>query len=94
MTWQVPVLAPGESWSTSYFLSVDCKVPLGLDLANVATISGTGLESLSLTELVRTSNADVIQGMPKTGAEMDVVLGLFTTLMAAGAAFAHRKLAI
>ena len=94
MTWKVPTLAPGETWSTSYVLTVERKVPSGLDLANVATISGTGLESVSLTELVRTSSADVIPGLPKTGAGLDVLMGLMTMIMAAGATVAQRKLSI
>ena len=43
MTWEVPTLAPGETWSTTYVLSVERKVPKGLDLANVATISAANV---------------------------------------------------
>lgn len=94
MRWQVPVLQPGESWETTYVLAVSKNAPTGLELDNVATLRGSDLGNISLTEKVRTTRAGVLTGMPSTGAETDVMLGLALTLMAGVTAFMQRKMTL
>jgi hypothetical protein len=82
LLWNVPDLAPGETWKTSYVLSVSNALPRGTVLTNIATINGPDIDQISLTERVRTVRTGVITGMPRTGAAMDVLM----TALSSGAA--------
>jgi uncharacterized repeat protein (TIGR01451 family) len=85
ITWYVGTLNPGEEWSVQYNVRIDPNTPHGTQIANVVSVSGTGIESLSLTELVRTSSIGVMTKMPPSGAPLDVlcagVIALLSALM-------------
>ncbi len=93
MEWQVPVLKPGESWQTTYVLSVAENAPTGLMLDNVATLRGADVSGISLTERVRTNTSGVIGDFPETGAGMDTILALLMGLPALAATGIQRKIA-
>ncbi len=93
MEWQVPVLKPGESWQTTYVLSVSENAPTGLMLDNVATLRGADVSGISLTERVRTNQSGVIGDFPETGAGMDTILALLMGLPALAATSIQRKIA-
>lgn len=92
MLWQVPVLAPGESWETSYVLSVARDAPSGIALENVALLRGTDLQGVSLTETVQTNRSGVMQDFPTTGAGMDTMLAGLLALMALATSGVQRKI--
>jgi uncharacterized repeat protein (TIGR01451 family) len=94
MVWQVPVLKPGESWSTTYILSVASNAPTGMKLDNVATLRGSDVSSISLTERVSTNTSGVLGDLPTTGVGMDGFLALATALMALAATGVQKKLFI
>jgi LPXTG-motif cell wall-anchored protein len=62
-----------------------------MDLQNVASIRGSDLDGLALTEKVRMVKADVMKEFPQTGGAMDAVLGLLGMIGAAGSVVAQRK---
>lgn len=92
MVWKVPVLKPGESWSTTYVLSVSADAPTGLPLDNVATLRGHDVSGVSLTERVSTNTSGVLGDFPETGAGMDAILALLLAVPAFAAAGVQRKL--
>jgi len=94
MTWKVPVLKPNESWSTTYILSVAKNAPTGLSLDNVATLRGSDVSSISLSERVSTNTAGVLGDFPTTGAGMDAVLAAILALGALGATGMQKKLGL
>ncbi len=91
MIWAVPVLKPGESWKTSYVLSVSENTPSGMELDNVATLRGADVDGLSLTERVRTNQAGVLTDFPETGAGMDALLAMMLGFVSMGAAAMQKK---
>ncbi len=95
LQWQLPVLQPGQEWQTSYILAVSPNAPREIELTNIATISGNDLNSLSLTERVRTVRTGVIHGMPQTGASVADLYAYATafsgTLSAAGFQLLRRR---
>ncbi len=91
MVWAVPVLKPGESWQTSYVLSVSENTPSGMELDNVATLRGADVDGLSLTERVRTNQAGVLTDFPETGAGMDTLLAMMLGFVSMGAAAMQKK---
>lgn len=91
MVWAVPVLKPGESWKTSYVLSVSENTPSGMELDNVATLRGADVDGLSLTERVRTNQAGVLTDFPETGAGMDALLAMMLGFASMGAAAMQKK---
>lgn len=92
LVWQVPVLQPGETWTASYTLSVSEDAPTGMALDNVATLRGTDLSNISLTERVSTNTSGVFGEFPSTGAGMDVFLAITTAMLALGTAAMQKKL--
>lgn len=94
MTWAVPVLKPGESWKTSYVLSVAPNAPTGMQLDNVATLRGADVNGLSLTERVRTNSSGVLREFPMTGAGMDAFMAAAVAVLAMGAGFMQKKFVI
>ncbi len=94
MTWSVPVLQPGESWQTSYVLSVAKNAPNAMELNNVATIRGTDLRGLSLTETVTANTSGVLRDFPSTGVGMDAIIGMMLAAGALATTAAHRKLGL
>ena len=83
-TWNIAELQPGQSWSVQYRMQVNPSVAHGVRLTNVATVSGEGLEELSLTERVQTVHIGVLTKLPKSGASLDLLFLLFTGILGAG----------
>ncbi|HCI03693.1 TPA: hypothetical protein DE059_02080 [Candidatus Peribacteria bacterium] len=79
IVWNVPVLNPGEGWEVHYTVRVFSNVPHGMEIANIVSVNGEGLESISLSERVRVGSVGVVTKMPKSGAPLDVI---FASLMA------------
>ncbi len=93
LIWTVPVLKPGETWTATYVLSVSADAPSALELDNVASLRGSDVSGLSLTERVRTNKSGVIRDFPETGAGMDAILALVLAAAAVVTSGAQRKLA-
>lgn len=93
MEWKIPVLKPGESWQTTYVLSVSANAPTGMMLDNVATLRGADVSGVSLTERVRTNSSGVLGEFPSTGVGMDALLATMLAFVALGATGAQKKLA-
>lgn len=91
MRWKVPVLQPGESWQTSYTLSVDPKAPKGIDLSTVATIRGSDLEDVSLDDRVQTERSDIMEDFPQTGGAWEGIIGSVLSLTAAASTLLQRR---
>ncbi len=84
LAWNVPVLAPGETWQTSYVLDISPDAPQGSLLANIATLGGPDVEMVPLTERVRAVQTGVLIRLPQTGAAWDVLFVLTSSLTTAG----------
>jgi len=83
IVWDIPRLEPGEGWEVSYTARVSSGAPHGMEIANVVSVQGEGLERISLTERVRTSSIGVITKLPSSGVPMDLLLaGLMMILSA------------
>lgn len=93
MEWQVPVLKPGESWQTSYILSVSADAPTSVTLDNVATLRGSDVDGISLSQRVSTNTSGVLGEFPTTGAGMEAILATALAFVALGATGAQKKLA-
>lgn len=93
LIWTVPVLKPGETWTATYVLAVSADAPSALELDNVASLRGSDVSGLSLTERVRTNKSGVIRDFPTTGAGMDAILALVLAAAAVVTSGAQRKLA-
>ncbi|MCF7844821.1 MAG: DUF11 domain-containing protein [Kiritimatiellales bacterium] len=73
IVWDIPSLQPGETWQVTYSVRVNSNVPHGTELANVVTINGDGMESVSLTHRTYTTRIGVVTHLPKSGAPLDVI---------------------
>lgn len=95
LEWRLPMLQPGQEWRTSYVLAVARNAPKDLTLTNVASISGSDVGSLSLTERVRTVRTGVIRDLPQTGAPIATMATWATffgaTMSASGLSLRSRK---
>lgn len=91
MRWYIPRMEAGQEWSTSYVLLVNSNAPKGAILSNVATITGDGLESLTLTQRVTVIKTGVITQPPRSGAPLDLLFVLATLPAGLAAAFLQRK---
>ena len=91
LQWELPRLAPGESWTTSYTLGVRGSTPHGTHTVNTAMISGGFLDDTADGRVSSTRIA-VIRNLPETGAPMDVIAVSLTSLagMATGGAMFGR----
>ncbi len=91
MRWFIPRMEVGQEWSTSYVLLVNSNAPKGAIISNVATITGDGLESLTLTQRVTVIKTGVITQPPRSGAPLDLLFVLATLPVGLAAAFLQRK---
>ena len=81
MTWTIPSLAPGEEWTVRYTVRIADSVPHGVSLSNVVSVSGEGIETLSLTERVLTRQMNVIRKLPPTGAPLGNIFAFGSLLL-------------
>ena len=91
LRWSISVLAPGEEWSVSYTARVASFVPHGVELNNVVSVSGNGLETVSLTERVMTSSMSVITKLPPTGVGFGGIFVSLTGLLGAAQTLLQRR---
>ncbi len=79
IVWNVPVLNPGEGWEVHYTVRIFQNVPHGMEISNIVSVNGEGLESISLSERVRVGAVGVVTRLPKSGAPLDTI---FVSMMA------------
>lgn len=93
IVWTVPVLEPGQDWSVGYNAKVDYRAPHGVSIPNIVTVSGEGMNTVSLQERIHTMNIGVISNLPPTGAAFDALfLALSGIAGAAQTLWQRRKL--
>jgi len=80
IVWDIPHLDPGQKWQVTYTVRVNPDVPHGTELANVVTVNGEGMESVSLTHRTYTTRIGVVTELPKSGAPLDVLFASFMAL--------------
>lgn len=91
MTWTIPELSSGEVWETQYSVRISSDAPHGMSIANVVSISGSGIETVSLTERVYTTNVAVVTHMPETGFGLDALFLWISAAMGAIPTIGMRK---
>ncbi|MBT5237506.1 DUF11 domain-containing protein [Candidatus Peregrinibacteria bacterium] len=91
VSWMIDSLAPGQDWSMTYDAQIDYRAPHGVTVPNVVTVSGDGMETISLTERIYTSEIGVISNLPPTGAAFDALFLGLTGLLGAGQTLAQRR---
>lgn len=91
--WNLGTLAPGASWQAQYTVEISADAPHGTELQNVVSVSGDGMEEISLTQRVYMSTVNVVGRMPPTGAPMvDLGMGLVAGLASALSTFATQRM--
>ena len=92
IVWKIGTLNRGQSWETRYTVSIAENTPHGEALLNVVSVSGDGMEQVSLTQRVFTAHINVVRSMPPTGAPLVDTLFLGATgLCAAMTTIASRR---
>jgi len=91
LNWNIPSLSPGQEWKTSYTVRIAAHTPHGVTLNNIVTVSGEGMETLSLSERVHTTQLGVVYNLPPTGAGFDAIFLGLTGLIGGAQAFAQRR---
>lgn len=91
VTWTIPVLQPGQSWNVSYTAQIDYRAPHGVSIPNIVTVSGQGMDTISLTERIYTMQIGVISNLPPTGAAFDAIFIGMTSVAGAAQTIAQRK---
>lgn len=89
--WMIPTLEPGKEWATRYTARIDEQAPNGMDIQNIVSVSGDGMESVSLSERVITSKIAVVTNMPSTGAAFDAIFLAISGIAGAAQTLAQRK---
>lgn len=89
--WNVGTLAPGEQWKVRYTVRIDERAPHGIEIPNIVTVSGDGMETLALTQRIFTSHIEVISNLPPTGAAFDAIFLAFTAIAGAAQTLAQRR---
>ena len=89
--WTIPELAPGQEWTVQYQAQIDYRAPHGVNIPNIVTVSGEGMETVSLAQRIYTSHIEVISNLPPTGAAFDALFLMFTGLLGAGQTLAQRR---
>jgi len=89
--WNINELAPGQQWAVRYTVQIDPRAPHGVEVPNIVTVSGDGMEQLALTERIYTSNIEVVSNLPPTGAPFDAIFLGVTGLAGAAQTLAQRR---
>ncbi len=90
MQWMIPVLEAGEEWRTHYTAAVSPSTPHGIEIANIVSVTGDGLDFVSLTEKVLTMQTNVVGELPPTGAAFDLFILAIIALVAGAQVTAQR----
>lgn len=93
IVWDIPVLRPGEDWQVRYTVLVNPQTPHGETLLNVVTVTGDGLEKISLTERVQAGRIGVVRKLPPTGAGMDALFLLVSGVLSLVPVAVRRRMA-
>ena len=91
ITWTVPELQPGQHWNVGYTAQVDYRAPHGVSVPNIVTVSGQGMDTVSLEERIHTSQIGVISNLPPTGAAFDALFLGLTSLAGVAQTLAQRR---
>lgn len=93
ITWNLPVLRPGEVWKRTYTMVISSDLQSGSIIDNAASISGSDLRYLSLNERVTVGQAGVVGELPSTGAAYDALFVLLGAVGSIGLAGMQKKIA-
>lgn len=91
IVWTIPSLLPGEDWKVRYTVRVAEGTPHGEALLNVVSVSGEGMEEISLTQRVFTARISVVSKLPPAGAPLDLLFLLGSSFAALAPTIAMRK---
>jgi hypothetical protein len=91
IVWTLPSLAIGEDWHVRYTVAIADTTPHGAELLNVVSVTGNGMEDVSLTQRVFTARISVVSKLPPTGAALDLLFLLGSSLAALAPTVALRK---
>ncbi len=92
IAWVIPSLEPEQVWSVQYTAQVDRRAPNGISVPNIVTVSGGGMDTVSLEQRIQTSDIAIISNLPPTGAAFDAIfLGLSGVAGAAQTMMQRRK---
>ncbi len=93
--WQVPDLAPGESWTGRLALRLPGNLPHGTDFRAVFSLEGQDpIPMLPLTERVHSLRSTVLGTLPKTGAPLDFLFASVSFLSTFFPFALHRRLIV
>lgn len=91
LQWDVPSLAAGETWRTTFELALVDGLPLGTSIPVVSTLKGGSIESITLQSRVAVTSVALIGSLPATGYPMDTLMTFLLMPMAVLAAGIQRK---
>jgi len=91
IVWTIPALASSEDWQVRYTVRVAEGTPHGAELLNVVSVSGEGMENISLTQRVFTARISVVSTLPPAGAPLDLLFLLGSSIAALAPTVALRK---
>lgn len=91
LEWKLPRLMPGEVWTQSYTLNVVNNPPNGMQLSNIASITGTDVAYAALDEKVMVVQTGVVGQLPATGSASDVLFVLMSVMTSGGLVLAQRR---
>lgn len=91
LEWKLPRLMPGEVWTQSYTLNVVNNPANGMQLNNIASITGTDVAYAALDEKVVVVQTGVVGQLPATGSAYDVLFVLMSVMTSGGLVLAQRR---
>lgn len=91
IVWTIPSLAQGADWQVRYTVHIAEGTPHGAELLNVVSVTGEGMEEISLTQRVFTARISVVSKLPPAGAPLDLLFLLGSSAAALAPTFALRK---
>jgi uncharacterized repeat protein (TIGR01451 family) len=91
IVWTIPSLAQGKDWQVRYTVVVAETTPHGAELLNVVSVTGEGMEEISLTQRVFTARISVVSSLPPAGAPLDLLFLLGSSVAALAPAVVLRK---
>lgn len=91
IVWTLPSLSPGQDWQVRYAVAVSEGTPHGEALLNVVSVSGDGMQEISLTERVFTARISVVSTLPPAGAPLDLLFLLASSATALAPTMAMRR---
>lgn len=91
IVWTIPALAPGQDWTVQYQAQIDYRAPHGVTIPNIVTVSGEGIETVSLAQRIYTSHIEVISNLPPTGAAFDAIFLMLTGMLGAAQTLMQRR---